>query len=613
MRARLSGWRRILAAAGLQPRRRTAIRNDQLRRRPGNPGHWLPQRYRRGVQGAARSSRARARAGRARPSDHGSLSHPRRVRIACIRTSPSVSRRISSSSRRSTAPTARRSNLPAASFTVAVSRGPEYVPQTRSVEVSSGPRNCRSSWRDGLTVRARLVFGRPSHPRGGLRALRESDRRRSPAGHVAADRRRSAERRVRSDVGSVLLLPEAVLLRSGSSAVHADTPDALRPGDIRISLEPRRTPRSAWPQGSGLSRTRSGSRTGQAGRCRCCGGRKRRARSSGSPIRVGAWRCEAPDLPNYEMPGFDGIGANEFIVDVTQPNAVDFISAGDTPYVWELNIWYHTLNVGFRTRISGETDLPCITDDRVGLARSYAKRHGPLTYRRWIDAVQAGRSYVSDGKSHLLDFSVNGMAIGTGDERGPTRSARASPRSLCAPLPISTRSRTRRFDSAPLRSRSRTGTWNARGSASPRQCPSRSSSTARRWPRRTSSPMERSRRSRSTSPIERSSWIAARILPSSHTNPMFAIVADAPIRASRRSAEWCLECREPMLDAEGGRDSGERARRGAAGVRSRQAGVSRTTGRNLRTPGRPAAMKLAARSRGQAPEGVRSGHEHAAK
>jgi hypothetical protein len=59
------------------------------------------------------------------------------------------------------------------------------------------------------------------------------------------------------------------------------------------------------------------------------------------------------ELPNYEMPGFDGIGANEYIVDVTYPDTVDFISAADTPYVWELNIWYHTLNVGFRTRISG--------------------------------------------------------------------------------------------------------------------------------------------------------------------------------------------------------------------------------------------------------------------
>jgi hypothetical protein len=41
-------------------------------------------------------------------------------------------------------------------------------------------------------------------------------------------------------------------------------------------------------------------------------------------------------------------------------------------------------------------------------------------------------------------------------------------------------------------------------------------------------------------PIEKSSWIAVRILPSSHTNPIFAMVDGKPIRASRRSAEWCL-------------------------------------------------------------------------
>jgi hypothetical protein len=55
------------------------------------------------------------------------------------------------------------------------------------------------------------------------------------------------------------------------------------------------------------------------------------------------------DLPAYDMPGFDGIDANEYIVDVTHPGTVDFISAVDTPYVWELNIWYQTLNVGFRS------------------------------------------------------------------------------------------------------------------------------------------------------------------------------------------------------------------------------------------------------------------------
>src|SRR5207244_9474589 len=82
---------------------------------------------------------------------------------------------------------------------------------------------------------------------------------------------------------------------------------------------------------------------------------------------------QGSELPNYEVPGFDGIGANEYIVDVTIPNSVDFISAVDTPYVWELNIWYHTLNLGFRTRISGETDFPCIYDGKVGLGRTYAK------------------------------------------------------------------------------------------------------------------------------------------------------------------------------------------------------------------------------------------------
>jgi len=40
--------------------------------------------------------------------------------------------------------------------------------------------------------------------------------------------------------------------------------------------------------------------------------------------------------------------------------------------------------------------------------------------------------------------------------------------------------------------------------------------------------------------IERSSWVALRILPSSHTNPIFVLVEGKPIRASRRSAEWCL-------------------------------------------------------------------------
>jgi hypothetical protein len=41
--------------------------------------------------------------------------------------------------------------------------------------------------------------------------------------------------------------------------------------------------------------------------------------------------------------------------------------------------------------------------------------------------------------------------------------------------------------------------------------------------------------------VAHSSWIALRILPSAHTNPIFVLVGEKPIRASRRSIAWCLE------------------------------------------------------------------------
>ena len=121
------------------------------------------------------------------------------------------------------------------------------------------------------------------------------------------------------------------------------------------------------------------------------------------------------DLPNYVVPPYNGIGANEYIVDVTHevpgPDgqlapAVDFLSTVDTPYVWELNMWYHSLNVGFRTRISGETDFPCIYGERVGLGRSYVKQKGPLDYKDWCEGLREGRNYVSEGHSHILDFQA---------------------------------------------------------------------------------------------------------------------------------------------------------------------------------------------------------------
>ncbi len=246
-------------------------------------------------------------------------------------------------------------------------------------------------------------------------------------------------------------------------------------------------------------------------------------------------------LPNYEMPKFDGIGADEYIVDVTH-DAVDFISTVDTPPVWELNIWYHTLNSGFRTRISGETDFPCIYGDRVGIGRSYVKLDKQLVYADWVEGVRAGRSYVSDGRSHLLDFRVNGQLVGiNGSElhlsSSPTVhvtatvAARLDDASPGQPASVGA------SDRKPYWSLDRARVGESREVPVEVIVNGEAVATATRKIVADGTP----RQLAWDLPIARSSWIALRILPSSHTNPIFVMVDNKPIRASRRSAEWCLK------------------------------------------------------------------------
>ena len=244
------------------------------------------------------------------------------------------------------------------------------------------------------------------------------------------------------------------------------------------------------------------------------------------------------DLPTYEMPGFDGIGANEYIVDVTHPQTVDFISAVDTPYVWELNIWYHTLNVGFRTRIAGETDFPCVYDGRVGIGRTYAKVDGPLSYSTWLQGLQSGRSYVSDGKTHLMDFRVNNVDVGTnGSEVNlPAPATVTATVRAVAYLPAlpDEELRNRPYDRKPYwdLERARIG--------GTREVPVEIVVNGKAVARQTLLADGTVRELKFDVPVRESSWIAARIVPAAHTNPVFALVAGKPVRASRLSAEWCL-------------------------------------------------------------------------
>jgi hypothetical protein len=246
-------------------------------------------------------------------------------------------------------------------------------------------------------------------------------------------------------------------------------------------------------------------------------------------------------LPSYELPKFDGIGANEYIVDVTH-DAVDFISTVDTPSHWELNIWYHTLNVGFRTRISGETDFPCIYGEKVGLGRSYVKLDGKLNYEAWVEGIKSGRNYVSDGKSHLLDFAVNGVQMGANNSEVKLAKAETVRVTAKVAARLDTQPndaiRKLRLDEKPYWDLERSRLGQSR--EVPVELLVNGEPVAKQMIVADGSIQDL----KFELPIQKSSWIALRILPSSHTNPIFVLVNNQPIRASEKSAEWCLKAVE---------------------------------------------------------------------
>lgn len=260
-------------------------------------------------------------------------------------------------------------------------------------------------------------------------------------------------------------------------------------------------------------------------------------------------QVSATKLPTYEVPPYDGIGANEFIVDITHdvpgPDgklipAVDFISLVDTPSIWELSMWYHTLNCGFRVRGSGETDFPCIYGERVGLGRSYVKLDGKLDFDTWCEGIRSGRNYVGDGRSHLIDFKVNDIEMGVGNSelklpaKGTvTVSAKVAalldekPDDVLRARPLNQKpfwhiERARIEGSKSVKVELIVNGYAAAAKdivADGKLAPVTFENVA----------------------IDKSSWVAMRIFPSSHTNPVFVLVDGKPIRADKASAEWCLK------------------------------------------------------------------------
>jgi hypothetical protein len=177
------------------------------------------------------------------------------------------------------------------------------------------------------------------------------------------------------------------------------------------------------------------------------------------------------------------------------------------------------------------------------MGRSYVKLDdGKLQFDRFVEGIKLGRSYVSDGKSHIVDFAANGLGVGqsgselTHDSAGAVLvtarvAARLEPEltvelDALRNLPLSAKPYWELERARIGGTRKVTLELIVNGLPVARQEIEADGSF---------------HDVKFSLPIKRSSWVALRIYPSSHTNPVFVIVDGKPIRASRKSADWCLK------------------------------------------------------------------------
>lgn len=254
---------------------------------------------------------------------------------------------------------------------------------------------------------------------------------------------------------------------------------------------------------------------------------------------------DSKELPNYEIPPFDSIGTNEAIVDITH-GVPDFLSGCNLQPVAELNAWYHLLNCGFRLAMVGETDYPCVTGERPGVGRTYVRLEDRpvdnVGYEAWVRGIEEGRLYCGDGRSHILAFNVGGRR--SGEELklarpGPIRvdatvAARLEPEQTPAAKATQGSLQSWNIENARIgNSREVLVELVVNGTVV-----EKTAIVADGSPKKV----------RFETTLARSAWVALRILPSCHSHPVFVLVDDKPVRASKRSAQWCRSCIDKLWD-----------------------------------------------------------------
>lgn len=249
-------------------------------------------------------------------------------------------------------------------------------------------------------------------------------------------------------------------------------------------------------------------------------------------------------LPNYELPKMDGIGANEYVVAVAQ-GLVDFYSLGDTQAQHELNMWYHSLNSGFRIMASGETDFPCLTDQHVGASRSYFRSGKPLSYKNYIDALKKGDHYISQGSSHIMNFAVGGIQSGT--HNNELRLNREKEIKITADIASYLEELRAGLSKAEYENeyQSDKSYWSIEWSRVGLSRKVLAELIINGKPVDTITVVADGRLNKISFDykVEKSCWAAIRVWGSAHSNPVFIVVDNKPI-AEKRSAQWCLEALE---------------------------------------------------------------------
>lgn len=254
----------------------------------------------------------------------------------------------------------------------------------------------------------------------------------------------------------------------------------------------------------------------------------------------------ADQLPNLAVPEMNGVGAMEIAVSVSE-GVCDFISAMDTARIQEWNTWYHIMNCGFPLKVSGETDFPCMASRNVGQGRVYVQlgKIDRIDYSAWCQGLASGRSFVSDGYAHALDFSVNAVRPGTetvqldrpGEVRVEAKVAFAAEQPLAVAHGGITPPIGRRVVGDTVLLHGPRQDEIERGGDRLVEIIVNGQVAAQRKVPADGAMHDLAFRV----PIERSCWVALREFPQLHTNPVPVIVGNNPIRASKASAQWCVE------------------------------------------------------------------------